>query len=140
MSDRLEIKPTHPEPPPVIEALPVRLTAEAPPKKSWVWLHPVSGALILFFDNLFFAPEALTAELGWVVAGPLAFLLTTACVFMVQKFRSRDSFLAAAAKGLFGGLLAGIPLNIAGTVVGSLVLILSGMSALNRKNGGQQGG
>jgi len=59
---------------------------------------------------------------------------------MVQKFRSRDSFLAAAAKGLFGGLLAGIPLNIAGTVVGSLVLILSGMSALNRKNGGQQGG
>lgn len=140
MSDRLETKPARPEPPPVNEAPPVLLAAKAPPKKSWVWLHPVSGALILFFDNLFFAAEAITGELGWVVAGPMAFFLTTACVFMVQKFRSRDSFGAAAAKGLFGGILAGIPVNIAGTVVGSLVLILSGMSALNRKGGGQQGG
>ena len=133
MSDRMEMIPTSSEPPPITPAPPVLLRAEPTPKKSGIWLHPVSGGLILFFDNLFFAPEALTGELGWVVAGPLAFLLTTACVFVVQRKRSHDSFGASAVKALFGGILAGIPFNIAGTIVGSLVLILSGMSALNRK-------
>lgn len=132
MSERMDLIPASPEPPKIIDVPPVLLTAE-PRKKSGIWLHPVSGGLILFFDNLFFAPEALTGELGWVVAGPLAFLLTTVCVFVVQRKRSRDSFGASAVKGLFGGILAGIPFNIAGTVVGSLVLILSGLSALSRK-------
>ena len=129
----MEMTPAGSEPPQIIPAPPVLLRAESAPKKSGIWLHPISGALILFFDNLFFGAELVTLETALPVACFLAFTLTAAGVFLVQKKMSHDRFGAAAIKALFGGIVAGIPFSVAGTVVGTLVLILSGMSALSRK-------
>lgn len=97
------------------------------------WLHPMSGLLILGVDWLFFGPEAMSGAVASVVTVPLAFVITLAGVFVVQRKRNFDSFGTALLKALFGGIVAGIPTSIAGTIVGTLVLVLSGLSRGNRK-------
>ena len=106
----------------------------APPRRKF-WLHPASGLLVLAVDWLFFAPEALTAELAAIVTAPLAFLITAAGVFWIQRRKSGDSVGNAALKALLGGLIAGIPTSIAGTIFGTLVLVLSGLSSWNQRRG-----
>ena len=118
--------------------IPVRLqryeeTTAAPRRR--YWLHPASGLLILGVDWLFFAPEALTGELAAIITCPLAFLITTAGVFWIQRRKNADSFGGAAAKALFGGALAGLPTPIGGTLLGTFVLILSGLSNWNQRRG-----
>ena len=116
--------------------MPVRLQryeeTAAPPRRKF-WLHPGSGLLILAVDWFFFAPEAMTFEAAAVVTCPLAFLITTAGVFWIQRRRNGDTFGAAAAKALLGGIVAGIPTSIGGTVLGTLVLVLSGLSSWNQR-------
>lgn len=99
-----------------------------------LWLHPVSGGLILGLDWLFFGAEVLTLELALPIACVMAFVMTCMGVTLVQRFLSRDSWLVSLSKGLAGGFLAGLPFPIGGTLLGSLVLILSGLSALHRRN------
>jgi len=116
--------------------LPARLPryedASVPPPRKF-WLHPASGLLILAVDWMFFAPEAMTFEAAALVTCPLAFLVTTAGVFWIQRKRNGDTFGAAAAKALLGGLAAGIPTSIGGTVLGTLVLVLSGLSRWDQR-------
>jgi hypothetical protein len=118
--------------------IPVRLqryneTSTPPQPRRRYWLHPASGLLILCVDWLFFAPEALTGELAAIVTCPLAFLITGAGVFWIQLRKNGDTFLAAAAKAFLGGVLAGIPTPISGTIFGTLVLVLSGLSNWNQR-------
>lgn len=130
--------PTAPPPIPVeaikIEVLPpgtagarptstASASAGAPPR---YWYHPLSGALILGVDWLMFGPEAITGELAALVTCPLAFLIVSVGVFGIQRWRNGDSVRASLAKALFGGLLAGLPTPISGTILGGLVLALSG--------------
>ena len=129
------------QPPPIVPPqIPVRLqryeetSAPAPAPKKF-WLHPASGLLILAVDWLFFAPEALTAEVAAIVTCPLAFLITTAGVFWIQRRKSGDATGAALAKALLGGILAGLPTPISGTIFGTLVLVLSGLSGWNQRRG-----
>ena len=122
-------------PPPV----PVRLRRhEEPPvlPRRKLWLHPASGLLILGVDWLFFAPEAMTSGAAALITSPLAFLIVTPGVFLIQRQRNHDSFRAALLKALLGGFVAAIPTSIAGTVLGTLVLVLSGLSAWNQRRGG----
>ena len=86
-------------------------------------------------DWFFFAPEAMTAEVAAIVTCPLAFLLTTGGVFWIQRRKGGDASGAALAKALLGGLLAGIPTPISGTIFGTLVLVLSGLSNWSQKRG-----
>ena len=116
-------------------AIPVRPRPyhDAPPRpERRFWLHPASGLLILAVDWLFFAPEAATFELAVIVTAPLAFLVTAAGVFWIQRSRNGDSFMSAALKALLGGIVAGIPTSIGGTILGTSVLFLSGLSRWNR--------
>ena len=118
--------------------IPVRLeryeeTSAPPTPRKKFWLHPASGLLILAVDWLFFAPEAMTAEVAAIVTCPLAFLITTAGVFWIQRRKSGDSLGAAMAKALLGGVLAGLPTPISGTIFGTLVLVLSGLSSWNQR-------
>ena len=122
-------------PPPV----PVRLPrSEEPPvlPRRKFWLHPASGLLILGVDWLFFAPEAMTGGGAAIITSPLAFLIVTSGVFLIQRQRNHDSFGGALLKGLLGGLVAAIPTSIGGTILGTLVLALSGLSAWNQRRGG----
>jgi len=118
--------------------IPVRLQryeeTSAPPRRKF-WLHPASGLLILAVDWFFFAPEAMTLEAAAILTSPLAFLITAMGVFWIQRKRNGDSFVSAALKGLLGGVVAGIPTSIGGTILGTLVLVLSGLSSWNQRRG-----
>ena len=89
--------------------------------------HPASGAAILGFDWLFFG-------LGWEF-GPVSMVLACAAAFgatyfVVERVQRRwhgDEPKLARAKALFGAAAAGAPFAITGTVVGGLILILSGL-------------
>ena len=116
--------------------IPVRLQryehpSDTPRRK--FWLHPASGLLVLGVDWLFFAPEAATFELAAIVTSPLAFLITATGVFWIQRSKSNDSIGKAALKALLGGFIAGIPTSIAGTIFGTLVLMMSGLSNWNQR-------
>jgi hypothetical protein len=123
-------------PPPLPTDVPVRLEryeeAPPPPRRKY-WLHPSSGLLILGVDWLFFAPEAATAELAAILTCPLAFLITGVGVFWIQRRKNGDSFGAAALKALLSGIVAGIPTSIGGTILGTGVLLLSGLSNWNKR-------
>ncbi len=116
-------------------AIPVRLQryeeSTAPPRRTY-WFHPASGLLILAVDWLFFAPEAVTLEAAAIFTSPLAFLITGLGVFWIQRRKNADSLGAAALKAFIGGFVAGIPTSIGGTVLGTFVLILSGLSKWNQ--------
>ncbi len=91
--------------------------------------HPASGLAILAIDWLFFGLEW---ELGPVslVASCLAAFAT--CFFVVRRIQERwhgDEPRVAAAKAAFGAAAAGAPFAVGGTVVGGLILILSGLRA-----------
>jgi hypothetical protein len=89
--------------------------------------HPASGAAILGFDWVFFG-------LGWEL-GPVSMVLACAAAFgatyfvveHVQRAWHGDEPKLARAKALFGAAAAGAPFAITGTVVGGLILILSGL-------------
>jgi hypothetical protein len=115
------------EPPVTPPRLP-RYDATPEPERKRGWMHPGSGVLILAVDWLFFAEEALTLGVALPVTCVLAFTITTAGVFIIQKRKSRDSARAALLKALVGGFLAGLPTSICGTVLGGWVLAMSGLA------------
>ena len=119
--------------------VPVRLERyehEASPKTvKRFWLHPASGVLILAVDWFFFGPELATGEAAAIITCPLAFLVTTAGVYWIQRRKHGDSRRSAFLKGLLGGVLAGIPTSISGTIFGTAVLVLSGLSSWNQRRG-----
>ena len=119
--------------------IPVRLHRyEEPPAapRKQLWLHPASGLLILAVDWFFFAPEAMTGQTAAIITSPLAFLIVTAGVFLIQRSRNKDSLGGALLKALLGGIVATIPTSIGGSILGTLVLALSGLSRWNRRRGG----
>ena len=120
--------------------IPVRLQrydeGATPPRRRY-WLHPTSGLLILGVDWLFFAPEAATAEFAAIVTSPLAFLITSIGVFWIQRRKNQDTLAAAALKAVLSGIVAGIPTSIGGTILGTAVLLLSGLSKWNQRRDGR---
>jgi hypothetical protein len=105
--------------------------ARTPPR---VRLHPFSGLLVILIDNIFFGLNAMTLGMGTPLACFLAFTVTTTGVYLTQRFLDRDSRGASLAKAFFAGVLAGVPTSISGTIFGTTVLFLSGLSAFNRKS------
>lgn len=103
------------------------------------WFHPVSGLLILSLDWLLFSGGALTLGLSTPLLMVLAALLTAGGVSAVQRRFGNDGRGSSLLKGLAGGIAVGLPLPIAGTGVGGLVLALSGLDRL-RKGGSKPNG
>ena len=90
-------------------------------------IHRLSGAWIFLIDNFFFGVTAMTGGLAVPLSCGLAFLTGGVGVFLIQKLINKDSFGQAFVRGLMAGVLAGIPISIAGTVYGGWVLAMSGM-------------
>ena len=89
--------------------------------------HPASGAAILIFDWLFFGLEWELGPVSMVLACLAAFAAT---YFVVERIQTRwhgDAPRLARAKAAFGAAAAGAPFAITGTVVGGLILVLSGL-------------
>lgn len=101
-------------------------------KDRWFRLHPLSGMAILFLDNLFFGLKMMTAGLGMPVTATLAFWTTLLAVWFVQRKLVGEHRRMSLAKALGAGVIAGLPFSIAGTIVGSWVLLSSGLTPWRR--------
>lgn len=89
--------------------------------------HPASGAAILAFDWLFFGLSWEFGPVSMVLACVAAFGATYFVVERVQRRWHGDPPRLARAKAVFGAAAAGVPFAITGTVVGGLILVLSGL-------------
>lgn len=95
------------------------------------FLHPAGGALILGLDWLLFSGSALTLGLSTPALAALGFAVGAVGTGLVQRRYGADSPLKSTLKGLLGGIAIGLPLPIAGTAVGGLILTLSGLDQLS---------
>ncbi len=100
-------------------------------RKSGLNLHPMSGLLILFLDYAFFMEEITIIALPFTCI--LAFVLSFVGVFLIQKYIDEENTGRAVAKAFFGGVVTGIPTPLFGTVFGTMILVISGLSFLKRR-------
>ena len=91
------------------------------------FFHPASGLAILAIDWLFFGLEWELGPISLVLPCLSAFGLTYFVVKRVQERWHGDEPRLARSKALFGAAAAGAPFAIAGTILGGLILALSGL-------------
>jgi len=94
------------------------------------WFHPAGGLLVLALDWLLFSGGVLTLGLSTPLLLTLAALGAAGGVAGIQRRYHDDSRRMSLLKGVVGGIVVGLPLPIAGTGVGGLVLALSGLNRL----------
>ena len=92
--------------------------------------HPASGAAILVIDWLFFGLEWELGPASLVLACAAAFVATYFVVERVQRRWHGDGPRAARAKALLGAAAAGAPFAVGGTLLGGLILALSGLRSV----------
>ncbi len=110
----------------VIEESPRREKTSAMSRGS-TFFHPLSGLAILAVDWLAFGMDLPSGFLLVAVTAILAFVVTFAAVYWIQRKESTDSPSRAGTKALVGAIAAGIPFPITGTILGVGILLLSGL-------------
>jgi hypothetical protein len=120
--------PAEPDPDEPIEAEVVRSPAPNPKQAERLrtFFHPLSGLVILGVDWLAFGIELPTQLLLGPIVSAAAFAVTFWAVSKIQQ-REGDEPRWAVFKALLGGLAAGVPFPITGTVVGTAIIVLSGL-------------
>lgn len=91
------------------------------------FFHPASGAAILGVDWLCFGLEWPLGPASMAAMSLAAFAFTYATVERLQRERHGDEPRVARAKAVFAGLAAGVPFPVTGTLLGALILLLSGL-------------
>lgn len=99
------------------------------------FLHPASGALILALDWLLFSGSVFSLGLGTMALASIGFVTGTIAVVFTQYRYGHDPMMTSGLKGLLAGVLVGLPLPIAGTAVGGLILSLSGLDRWRNRLG-----
>lgn len=102
------------------------------------FFHPLSGAAILGVDWLCFGLEWPLGPAAIVVMSLVAFAATFAAVYRIQVERHGDAPGVARAKAVAAGLAAGVPFPVTGTLVGGLILTLSGLRPSLRQPPGRR--
>lgn len=92
-----------------------------------------SGAAILAVDWLCFGLEWQLGPLSMAVMSAVAFAATYAVVWKVQTRLGGDDARRAHGKAFLGALAAAVPFPVAGTVVGGLIVALSGLQLPGRR-------
>jgi hypothetical protein len=92
--------------------------------------HPLSGVAILGIDWVFFGLGWELGPVSMAIASVAAFLSCYAVVRRVQIRLGGDDPKRARWKALIGAVAAGVPFAIGGTLLGGLILILSGLKTL----------
>jgi hypothetical protein len=98
--------------------------ARSGPKRFY---HPLSGVVILGVDWLAFGLDLFSGFAAIAVASLLAFLVTFYSVLTIQRRLNGDDPGAALLKALIGGLAAGMPFPVTGTILGGFIIALSGL-------------
>lgn len=91
--------------------------------------HPLSGLAILAIDWAFFGLEWELGPLTMALSSVAAF---ASCYLVVRRVQERwggDQPKQAKIKALIGAAAAGVPFAVGGTVLGGLILALSGLKA-----------
>lgn len=95
-------------------------------------LHPLVGFGMFAIDMMLFGAETITFELTWPISVAIGAALTIPSI-LIQRYSFKDSWGAAAGKGILVGVLTGIP-----TALPALVPLLGGalgtIQMLNDKN------
>lgn len=97
----------------------------APVKRTF--FHPMSGAVLLGVDWLCFGLEWPLGPASMALMSLVAFGVTFAAVERIQRERHGDAPGVARAKAAAAALAAGVPFPVAGTLLGALILTLSGL-------------
>lgn len=123
------------------EPIEPELVAQAPPEAreaspgpgTKTFFHPWSGVVILGVDWLAFGIEAPTGLVLQPLMSVLAFGLVFMAVAEIQFRLAKDTPAAARWKALLGGLAAGVPFPVTGTIIGAAILMLSGLPTLRKR-------
>lgn len=95
-------------------------------------LHPLSGGVILLLDWLLFGSNAVSGFIAAGMTSLVGFVLAGAAVAVIQRKLEGDSLAKALVKALLAAVIVAVPLPIGGTVVGSIVLAISGLGFLRK--------
>lgn len=94
--------------------------------------HPASGAVILLLDYLFFGAEVLAFTLPLTCA--LSFIISFWLIFLIQRRKAGDGIIASLLKAFGGAFVTALPTPISGTIVGTVILLLSGLDHSQKKS------
>ena len=97
------------------------------------WLHPLSGFVILGLDWLLFSGTVLTAGTGMLATSLAGFLIGGLATVWFQRRFGGDSPNQALVKGLVAGIAVGLPFPIFGSLLGGIILTMSGLDKFFRK-------
>ena len=111
---------------------PAEIVSGPPPSASPVqdrkrtYFHPLSGLVILGVDWLAFGIDLPTEFLFTPLVSIIAFGVTFWAVARIQ-LRDGDARKRAYFKAFLGAVAAGVPFPVTGTIVGTAILLLSGL-------------
>ncbi len=94
--------------------------------------HPASGLIILILDYIFFTGEVFLVTAP--VSIGLLFFFTFLLLIFIQRKYGRDSWFKALLKAVAGAIVTSIPTPIFGTIMGSLILAVSGLNNTKKLN------
>ncbi|MBI5201069.1 MAG: phosphoribosylaminoimidazole carboxylase [Elusimicrobia bacterium] len=100
-----------------------------PPKSApgpKTFFHPMSGVTILAIDWLAFGIELPTQFIAEPFVAAAAFGFTFWIVSKIQESHG-DSPRVAGLKALLGAIAAGVPFPVTGTIIGTAIIMLSGL-------------
>ncbi len=90
--------------------------------------HAASGASILGIDWILFSGNILSGGMATFPTMVLGLVLGGLSTALIQRFVAKDSTLKSLSKAFVAGLVVGAPTPVAGTVLGGVVLAVSGLS------------
>jgi hypothetical protein len=90
-------------------------------------LHPLSGLAMLGLDWLLFGGELLSGFVLEPLLAPLGALAGFSATFMIERRYAGRAIGRSLLAALFGAVVVGVPWPISGTLVGIIVLALSGL-------------
>lgn len=112
----------------------------AEPMTLWQWLTaaepkrfmlPLTGVWILGLDWVIFTKNVLlTAGFATPLAAATGFVLGGVGTYLIQRRIAKETAGVAGAKALLAGLAVGIPFPLAGSAIGSWILIASGLHSI----------
>lgn len=93
--------------------------------------HPLSGLFILVFDWFLLGSGLLSGLSLMVPLSLIGFGAGALVTTFIQRTMAGDSLMKSLFKGTLAGVAVGIPLPVAGTFMGGIILSMSGLSHLS---------
>jgi ABC-type Mn2+/Zn2+ transport system permease subunit len=97
------------------------------------FMLPATGLLMLGLDWLLFPGEAATGGLATPLTAIVGFAAGSLGTYFLQRRFALNSHPVSLMKAVLAGLFVGVPLPMAGTLVGGWILATSGLANLKNR-------